>query len=162
MANKKYQPNQVINNFLLLEISDQTKNREYFFKCQCLKCKQTFDAVPSTFKRLKNCPKCKDFSGDNNSSWKGIGDISGSYYANKKSQAKHRKIEFTVTHEYLWRLFVSNGGRCSLSNRQLSFEKSHSKAIHNQGTASLDRIDSSKGYIEGNVQWIHKDINYMK
>mgnify|MGYP007044016634 CR=1 FL=1 len=29
-------------------------------------------------------------------------------------------------------------------------------------TASLDRIDSSKGYIEGNVQWVHKDINWMK
>lgn len=29
-------------------------------------------------------------------------------------------------------------------------------------TASLDRIDSSKGYIEGNVQWLHKDINRLK
>ena len=29
-------------------------------------------------------------------------------------------------------------------------------------TASLDRIDSSKGYIKGNVQWVHKNINYMK
>jgi hypothetical protein len=29
-------------------------------------------------------------------------------------------------------------------------------------TASLDRIDSSFGYIEGNVQWVHKDINIIK
>ena len=29
-------------------------------------------------------------------------------------------------------------------------------------TASLDRIDSSKGYIEGNVQWVHKSVNIMK
>ena len=29
-------------------------------------------------------------------------------------------------------------------------------------TASLDRIDSSKGYIEGNVQWVHKRVNLMK
>ena len=28
--------------------------------------------------------------------------------------------------------------------------------------ASLDRIDSSKGYIEGNVQWVHQNINMMK
>jgi hypothetical protein len=29
-------------------------------------------------------------------------------------------------------------------------------------TASVDRIDSSKDYVEGNVQWLHKDINRMK
>lgn len=29
-------------------------------------------------------------------------------------------------------------------------------------TASLDRIDSAKGYVEGNVQWVHKRINLMK
>jgi hypothetical protein len=30
------------------------------------------------------------------------------------------------------------------------------------GSASLDRIDSSKGYIIGNIQWLHKVINEMK
>ena len=29
-------------------------------------------------------------------------------------------------------------------------------------TASLDRIDSSKGYTKSNIQWVHKDINKMK
>ena len=29
-------------------------------------------------------------------------------------------------------------------------------------TASLDRKDSRKGYIKGNVQWLHSDINLMK
>lgn len=36
------------------------------------------------------------------------------------------------------------------------------KATKYDGTASLDRIDSSKGYVEGNVHWVHKDINIMK
>lgn len=26
----------------------------------------------------------------------------------------------------------------------------------------LDRIDSTKGYIVGNIQWIHKAVNKMK
>lgn len=29
-------------------------------------------------------------------------------------------------------------------------------------TASLDRIDSSFGYILNNVQWVHKDVQRMK
>ena len=29
-------------------------------------------------------------------------------------------------------------------------------------TASLDRIDNSKGYLKGNVQWVHKDVNMAK
>ena len=29
-------------------------------------------------------------------------------------------------------------------------------------TASLDRIDSKLGYILGNIQWVHKQINEMK
>ena len=31
-----------------------------------------------------------------------------------------------------------------------------------KGTASLDRIDSTKGYVRGNIQWVHKDINWFK
>lgn len=29
-------------------------------------------------------------------------------------------------------------------------------------TASLDRIDSNKGYNKENIQWVHKYINKMK
>lgn len=30
------------------------------------------------------------------------------------------------------------------------------------GNASLDRIDNTKGYVAGNIQWVHKAINLMK
>jgi hypothetical protein len=41
------------------------------------------------------------------------------------------------------------------------FRKGKRGGTRNQ-TASLDRIDSTKGYLVGNVQWVHKDINNIK
>jgi hypothetical protein len=29
-------------------------------------------------------------------------------------------------------------------------------------TASIDRIDNAEGYLVGNVQLLHKDVNFMK
>jgi hypothetical protein len=58
-------------------------------------------------------------------------------------------------------LFLKQNRKCSISGESILF----SKWLHKKGerpTASLDRIDSTKGYIEGNVQWVHKDINMMK
>lgn len=37
-----------------------------------------------------------------------------------------------------------------------------SSSIKTDGAASLDRIDSKKDYTIDNVQWVHKDLNYMK
>jgi len=68
---------------------------------------------------------------------------------------KHKYVEFNITLKYLWELFTIQERRCALSNIELSLDSINF-------TASLDRIDSTKGYIIGNVQWLHKDINFMK
>lgn len=78
--------------------------------------------------------------------------------------AKARNIEWNVTNEYLSELFESQMEECALTGAKIRFSP---KGIGAPGsakisTASLDRIDSSKGYIEGNVQWVHKDVNKMK
>ena len=66
---------------------------------------------------------------------------------------------FDLTPEYLVDLFYKQKGRCVYTGIKLVFGIPTRKIL---GTASLDRIDSSKGYIEGNVQWVHKHINMMK
>jgi len=47
-----------------------------------------------------------------------------------------------------------------LSGIDLEFSKTR-KDTQNK-SVSIDRIDNKKGYIIGNVQWIHKKINIMK
>jgi hypothetical protein len=91
--------------------------------------------------------------------WTGYMEISGTHFGNIKYSARQRNIKFDLTIEYIWDLFIKQNRRCAISNIELVFSKT--KRCFGT-TASLDRIDSSKGYIERNVQWIHKDINYMK
>jgi len=71
-----------------------------------------------------------------------------------------RGIEFNLSKDYLNILLKKQKNKCALSNIVLNTYRSGPQGI--KCTASIDRIDSSKGYIEGNVQWVHKNINYMK
>lgn len=94
--------------------------------------------------------------------WKGCGDISGTYWKVIYNRAKNNAIEFTITIEYIWELFLKQNRKCVYSNEELIFVRCYNEECKSGQTASLDRIDSSKGYIEGNVQWVHKHVNKMK
>lgn len=91
------------------------------------------------------------------------GDLSDTFWGRIIKSAKIRNIEFNITKEFAWKLFLKQNKKCALSNLDLIMEKSmnRKKGCANI-TASLDRIDSSKGYIENNIQWVHKDVNKMK
>ena len=88
---------------------------------------------------------------------KRCGDISGGHFSNIKSHARWRKLEFNLKIEDIWNLYLKQNKKCALSGIEILFDNNRGKT-----TASLDRIDSSKGYIIDNVQWVHKDINQMK
>jgi hypothetical protein len=93
--------------------------------------------------------------------WKGHGDLGMFYFSSVRRSAKERKILFDITIEYAWELFVSQEKRCALTGVELVME-TDLMHHHNTNTASLDRINSADGYVEGNVQWVHKVINFMK
>ena len=84
------------------------------------------------------------------------GKISIDYLNGIEKNANRRNIKYQITHDYLVQLFDSQNGICTLSGMKLVC------GGRNNRTASIDRIDSSKGYIEGNLQWVHKDYNMMK
>lgn len=103
---------------------------------------------------------CKMYNTKSQSfAWKGHGEISKSFFNSIRENAKTRKLKFDITIEFIWELFLQQGRKCKLTGLDLIFA---TKSNTFDRTASLDRIDSSKGYIEGNVQWVHKDVNYMK
>jgi len=98
--------------------------------------------------------------GKSSKHWTGYEEISGSYWSDISKSAQQRKIEFNITIEYIWDLFIHQNKRCFFTNIELQFHKS--SLDRKAQTASLDRIDSAKGYIVGNVQWVHKEVNFMK
>lgn len=76
-------------------------------------------------------------------------------------------MQFSIGIEYGWQLYLEQGGRCALSGIPIYFtlpgaqQSAHQKQF-GANTASLDRINSSGNYTEGNVQWVHKNVNAMK
>lgn len=91
--------------------------------------------------------------------WKGHGEISKSFFQSLRRGAESRNLKFEIDIEYIWKLFIKQNQRCALSGELLKFK---SRSIVADGTASLDRIDSTKGYVKGNLQWVTQEINYMK
>lgn len=92
--------------------------------------------------------------------YKGHGDLSGKMFSAIIYSANKRGLEFDLTIDYLWDLFVKQDKKCALSKVDIELHR-HTKH-GKRNTASLDRIDSTQGYVEGNVQWLHKDVNNMK
>lgn len=68
-----------------------------------------------------------------------------------------KTLDFNITIYDLENLIIQQNYKCAISGINIEL----SKNPHIQ-TASLDRIDSSKGYRKDNIQWVHKKINLMK
>lgn len=84
------------------------------------------------------------------------------YYINRilnGSGKKHGPSDLTV--EYLKDLWDKQQGKC-ISGIDMHLPKNTRERHDVLHCASLDRIDSSKGYIQGNVQFICKFINLGK
>jgi hypothetical protein len=145
---------------LIIESLVQIKKRTWL-NCRC-DCGNSFLTLKG---RLRNgntkscgCLKKEVVTAKNKRGFTGCGDLTGQYFGQVKWNAGLRNLEFNITVQYAWDLFLKQDKKCALSGVELVFGTKR-KA---DGTASLDRIDSSIGYIEGNLQWIHKQLNRMK
>lgn len=82
----------------------------------------------------------------------GYEEITGTRWGSIKGWAKDRGIDFLITIEQAWELFIKQDRKCALTGDILVFAKNTIEALNNFTTASLDRIDSSKGYTLDNIQ----------
>lgn len=98
--------------------------------------------------------------------WKGKGDLSGSYWSKLIKHALERNLEFSITIEYAWELFIKQQSKCALSGVVIQLDRQYGSNSRmkktTKQTASLDRINSTLGYMNENVQWVHVKLNKMK
>ena len=81
-----------------------------------------------------------------------VGELTLTRYTHLVKSATKRHKEFNVSIEYLWNLFKSQKQICAITGEYIESIKE----------ASLDRIDSSKDYVEGNLQWTTYIANVSK
>jgi hypothetical protein len=159
------------------EIIKHPDNREATIK---VKCDCGFEDIIRCLTivkgQSKGCFNCgHNNKGENHQSFKGYKEIPGSWFTRYKNRSNI--WEFNITIEEVYNIWIKQNKKCALSNLEIDFEnvnfrkpttrKSAEKFSKNYNydlkcTASLDRIDSLKGYIKGNIQLVHKDVNMMK
>lgn len=83
------------------------------------------------------------------------------YIAALHNRSSKRKLHlgFNIDCEYLNDLYQKQNGQCAISGVLMTYQAGQGRVKTN---ISLDRIDSSKGYIKGNVHLVCDLINTMK
>lgn len=77
--------------------------------------------------------------------------------------AVKRNLPFCLTMEEAWNLFIKQDGKCALTGLPIRMYTYYvARKYRIPITASLDRIDSTKGYTLDNIQWVHKHVQLMK
>lgn len=96
--------------------------------------------------------------GEANCNYTGYKEVPGSYIKQIEKGARYRSkndrfIDFDITAEDVWNQFEKQDFKCYYSGVPVSFDYK---------SASVDRVNSSKGYTKDNIVICHKYVNVMK
>jgi hypothetical protein len=144
---------------VVLGFHHRNKRGQSYWLCQCACGKQKIirgDHLLNCATRSCGCNQ----RGVGNHQWKGCGEIGGWTWNNYRIGAKARNISFHISVKEMWEVFLKQNRKCALSGVDLCF--SPTQCSNPNSNASMDRIESSKGYTVDNIQWVTKDINLAK
>ena len=121
-----------------------TAEEEFALRCEVQKQKK-HEHYKRTYHKYKNYPK----------------RVLGSIYNGAKRRSRKKGFGFNITKEDIQNLYIEQKGKCAITGIKMTFIANDKYKI------SLDRIDSSKGYLKNNVQllcwWVNRcKSNYSK
>lgn len=82
--------------------------------------------------------------------------------AKLRAKSKARFKTYNITLEYLKDLWETQDGKCAISGVKMELPATLSQSRNSPFCASLDRIDSEVGYMQGNVQFVTQFCNLGK
>jgi hypothetical protein len=137
-------------------------------EAKCLQCQKTFIPRTELVFKLKNCGclrvgrlrprQCNDFEIYR-------GELPKTIWNRFIKNAQRRGKCFNISLEEAFDVYEKQDRKCALSGVPIDFgviEGISAPQRDKMRSASLDRIDSQKGYTIDNIQWVHKDVNFMK
>lgn len=83
------------------------------------------------------------------------------YVSTARKNARLKQLDFNLTVSHLKFIWDTQKGICPYLGVNMHLDKGRF-STHNPAKASLDRIDSSKGYVEGNVEFVCIFVNLGK
>ena len=133
--------------------SAEKKGREHFCSLSCV--------GPVNLKRGKEKIDKWNYGEENKKHLKSISGNRADGYTGFRtlfSSCLKRNKDCNFDLPYLKELWEKQNGKCAITGVDLVLKTSYNKNYQ----ASLDRIDSSKGYIKENVRYISVSVNWLK
>ena len=139
---------------------------------RCNKCKNDLPATTEFFhysgaalsRCSSHCKKCREESYYLKRKPKeSLSRLLTERFTDLKTRIKNKRVKYNVPLDfdilYLEELYNKQKGLCAISNIPMTYVLYNG---HNNTNVSIDRIDSSKGYIKNNIQLVCCIINKMK
>lgn len=137
---------------------------------KCTKCKKRKNIIEFSVRNSNKdghhtkCKECanKEWSKRNSGKENTIDSLIKTSIKYAKKRAKKKGLEFNLTKEFIYKLYEKQEGFCALSGIKMEHKSGHEKYRINPYNLSIDRIDSTQGYIQSNIQFTCGIINVMK
>jgi hypothetical protein len=158
----------------VIKLTNQSRSGSKVWECLCdcgNTCYYTTKHINRSYAPVKSCGCLRIENnlktGKDSPYFKGYEGISQHWYNTHVLRSckgydgknnKRQPVDINIDIKYLWELFQEQNGKCKLTGLDIILPKTGKDIC----TASVDRIDSSKGYVKGNIQWVHQHINRMK
>jgi hypothetical protein len=131
--------------------------KKYSKNCSLCNAEQTYGRLDHFKAALKGDWKCKACSNSTNNFKGRLGLMPYTWFEMKRKGGISRGLLWDIEPQDIINLYEQQNGLCALTNWPITWSEKGLTA-----TVSIDRIDSSEGYIKNNVQLLHKDVNMAK